>query len=189
MSLGNGVVISIHIAPVAKAPVASVEEVHAVPGKGFEGDRYFNLSGTFCEKPGPDYEATFIESEAIDALQRDYKVELSAGDARRNIVTRGVALTHLVGREFRVGAVAFRGHRLCEPCSHLEKLTRLGVKSGLIHCGGLRAQVLTEGTIRVGDAIVEFSAADNKESHTTATVSIAARQATTAHEKQSASVD
>ncbi|HLY60317.1 MAG TPA: MOSC domain-containing protein [Terriglobia bacterium] len=148
-------VVSLYIAPGARQPTVSVNEVHAVPGKGLEGDRYFNLTGTFCDNPGPSYEVTLIEIEAVDALKRDCKVELSAGEIRRNIVTRGVALNHLVGREFKVGSVSLRGIRLCEPCAHLEKLTRDGVISGLTHRGGLRAQVLTEGAIRVGDPVCE----------------------------------
>lgn len=153
--MGQGTVISIHIAGAAKEQTASVNEVRVVPGKGLEGDRYFNLTGTFCDNPGPSYEATLIEVEAIEALNRDYQVQLESGEARRNIVTRGVALNHFVGREFKIGSATFRGIRLCEPCSHLEKLTRRGVKSGLIHRGGLRAQVLTEGSIRVGDLVCE----------------------------------
>ncbi len=148
-------VVSIHIARGAKEPTFAVNEVRAVPGKGLEGDRYFNLTGTFCDNPGPAYEVTLIEIEAVDALKRDCGLELNAGETRRNIVTRGVALNHLVGREFKVGPVLLRGIRLCEPCSHLEKLTRHGIISGLTHRGGLRAQVVGEGTIRVGDAIGE----------------------------------
>lgn len=148
-------VVSLYIAPGARQPTFSVNEVHAVPGRGLEGDRYFNLTGTFCDNPGPSYEVTLIEIEAVDALKRDYKVELNAGEIRRNIVTCGVALNHLVGREFKVGAVSLRGIRLCEPCAHLEKLTCQGVISGLTHRGGLRAQVLTEGAIRVGDPVCE----------------------------------
>lgn len=149
------VVVSIHIASAAKVPTAEVNKAHAVPGKGLEGDRYFKLTGTFSTHPAGDNELTLIEIEAIDALRGEIKVELKPGDARRNIVTRGVALNHLVGREFKIGPVSLRGIRLCEPCSHLEGLTRPGVKSGLVHRGGLRAQVLTEGTIQAGDPVGE----------------------------------
>lgn len=69
-------------------------------------------------------------------------------------MTRGVALNHLVGREFTIGDVTLRGVRPCEPCGHLERLTRPGVLKGLIHRGGLRAVVVSGGVIRVGDAIV-----------------------------------
>lgn len=150
---GNGSVVSIHIAAAGGAPVQSVRRVQAAAGKGLEGDRYFNQSGTYSNDPGSGKEVTLIESEAIEALKRDYGIELNLGDSRRNIVTRGVSLNHLVGREFNVGEVTLRGIRLCEPCTHLEKLTRKGVMRGLIHRGGLRAEILTGGMIRVDDAI------------------------------------
>ena len=74
-------------------------------------------------------------------------------ETRRNVVTRGVALNHLVGKRFRVGEVMLQGIRLCEPCEHLESLTRPGVRAALVHRGGLRAQILEGGAIRVGDSI------------------------------------
>ena len=149
----EGTVDSIHIAPAASEPTVSVEQAHAVPGKGLEGDRYFKREGTYSDRHGPDREITLIEIETIQALERDYKYELSPGDARRNIVTRNVPLNHLVGREFQVGEVTLRGIRLNEPCNHLAGLTDDKVKQGLVHRGGLRAQILTEGTIQPGDEI------------------------------------
>src|SRR3982074_2640295 len=150
----NGTVESIHIASVAEAPIQSVGQVVANPGAGLEGDRYAQQTGTFS-KPEPDYELTLIEVEAIEALRRDYQVELLAGDARRNIVTRDVPLNHLVGREFAIGEVRIRGIRLCEPCDHLQRVTGKQLIKGLRHRGGLRAQILTQGTIHVGDSIRE----------------------------------
>jgi MOSC domain-containing protein YiiM len=154
-----GTVVSLHIAPGAAAPMRSVLEVRAVPGRGLEGDRYFNSIGTFSNDPGTGRHVTLIEIEAVEALQRDYRVEVSAGAARRNIVTRGVALNHLVEREIRVGEAVLRGARLCDPCSHLEKLTRSGVLRGLIHRGGLRAEIVSGGMIRVGDPIIPIPTA------------------------------
>lgn len=151
----KGVVVSIHIAPGARKPMLSVVEGYAVPGKGLEGDRYFQQLGSFSGNPGPGREVTLIEIEAVEALKRDYNIELDPRDTRRNIVTRGVPLNHLVGRKFQVGEVTLRGIRLCEPCSHLEQLSREGVKRGLVHRGGLKAQILNEGMIRVGDAVQE----------------------------------
>jgi len=150
----SGTVHSIHIAAAAKEPMRLVEQVRALPGVGLEGDRYALQQGTFS-KPLPEYELTLIEAEAIEALKRDYEVELTPGEARRNLVTQGVPLNHLVGREFSVGGVRVRGIRLCEPCDHLQKLTGRPLIKGLLHRGGLRAQILTEGTIRVGDTIRE----------------------------------
>ncbi len=132
----------------------AVQQAEAIPGVGLEGDRYANRQGTFY-KPEPDFELTLIEAEAIEALRREYDVELAAGEARRNVVTRGVPLNHLVGREFRIGAVKIRGIRLCEPCDHLQGLTGRPLIKGLRHRGGLRAQILSRGTICVADLISE----------------------------------
>jgi len=148
----EGAVVSIHIAAAAEGPMLSVDEVEAIPGKGLSGDRYFHQVGTFS-KPQPDRELTFIEIEAIEALKAETGLELAEGDARRNIVTRGVPLNHLVGREFAVGRVRVRGLKLCEPCAHLASLTQSGVLPGLVHRGGLRAQILNEGVIRAGDVV------------------------------------
>jgi len=150
----SGTVESIHVAPGAKAPMQSVEKVEAIPGVGLEGDRYALKLGTFY-KPQPDFELTLIEAEAIEAIKREYEVSMPAGDARRNVVTRGVALNHLVGREFTIGGVKIRGIRLCEPCSHLQALTERPVIKALRHRGGLRAQILSAGTIRVGDVVAD----------------------------------
>jgi len=118
----SGTIESIHIASAAKEAMQAVTQVKAIPGSGLEGDRYALGQGTFF-KPEPDHELTLIEAEAIEALKRDYGVDLAPGEARRNLVTRGVPLNHLVGREFRIGEVGIRGIRLCEPCSHLQELT------------------------------------------------------------------
>jgi MOSC domain-containing protein YiiM len=150
----SGEVVSIHIAAKAESPMRSLKAVRAIPGKGLEGDRYFASRGTYSDQPGPGREITLIESEAVEAMGRDNDVRIELGDARRNVVTRGVPLNHLVGQDFSVGDVRLRGIRLCEPCTHLEGLTRRGVLGGLVHRGGLRAQILTEGTIRVGDPIL-----------------------------------
>jgi MOSC domain-containing protein YiiM len=132
----------------------SVDRVRAIPGKGLEGDRYFNARGTYSDRPGPGREVTFIESEAIEAMARDNDIAIPPGASRRNVTTRGAPLNHLVGHEFDVGRVRLVGIKLCEPCSHLESLTKKGVIAGLVHRGGLRAKILTEGEIRVGDPIV-----------------------------------
>ena len=150
----SGQIDSIHIAATAKAAMQAVDHVRAIPGVGLEGDRYALKTGTFY-KPQPEFELTLIEAEAIEAILREYKLVMNAGEARRNVVTRGVPLNHLVGREFSIGPVKVRGIRLCEPCSHLEAITGLPVIKGLRHRGGLRAQILTESVIRVGDPVHE----------------------------------
>ena len=148
----KGTVVSICTAPSAAAAVQIRDQVRAVPGKGLEGDRYFNGAGTF-QTPNPDCELTLIQMEHIDALKREFGVQLAPQDARRNIITRQVSLNDLVDAEFQIGEVTARGIRLREPCSHLEQLTGQPVVKGLHHKGGLRAQIITGGTIRVGDII------------------------------------
>ena len=149
----NGSVQSIHITAVASEPTVAVAEVRAVEGKGLEGDRYFSGSGAWSSTPGSGRQVTLIELETIEALERDYDMKIEPGQARRNIVTSGVALNHLVGREFSVGEVRLRGMRLNEPCNHLASLTDEKVKQGLVHRGGLRADIVSGGVIRVGDAV------------------------------------
>jgi MOSC domain-containing protein YiiM len=151
----TGTVVSIYIAPSATVPTQPVTEVRAVPGKGLEGDRYFVGRGTWSTHPGSGREVTLIESETLEALKHDSGPDFAPGAHRRNLVTRGVPLNHLVDRTFRIGEVVFRGMRLCEPCEHLEGLTQPGVKMALLHRGGLRAVIIQGGTIRVGDSVEE----------------------------------
>jgi MOSC domain-containing protein YiiM len=164
----EGRVVSLHITPRAAAPMQSVTEVRAVPGRGLEGDRHFTETGFYSTKPSHGgREVTLIEVEAVEALfggminaeGARLRIKLAVQDARRNIVTSGVPLNHLVDCEFSVGAVRMRGTRLCEPCKHLEELTQPGVLSGLIHRGGLRALILDEGIFHVGDVIRKCSSA------------------------------
>jgi len=149
----EGKVVGLFTATNAGATVVEVEQAHAVPGKGIEGDRYFKHTGAFSDRPGDGRDITLIEVEAVEAAKRDYGIEIQPGKSRRNVVTQNVALNHLVGREFDVGDVRLRGIRLCEPCEYLEGLTKHGVREALIHRGGLRANILNEGTIKIGDPI------------------------------------
>ena len=147
-------VVHILTAPSPESEMEFRSEVRAVPGKGLEGDRYFAGSGTFSPEPQkPDFEITLIEQENVDAFAEGSGLTFTAENARRNIVTTGVRLNDLVDKEFLVGEVRLRGHRLCEPCDYLSKSTHPEVLKGLLHKGGLRAQILTEGVIRVGDGV------------------------------------
>lgn len=143
---GVGVVAGLLVAPDAEASLARLESVEAIAGRGLEGDRYAKGRGTFTS-PGRGYELTLVESEVLDS------VDLSWEEARRNVVTRGIALNALVGRHFVIGSVECVGRRLAEPCSHLENLSRPGILRPLVHRGGLRADILAGGTIAVGDTI------------------------------------
>ena len=151
----EGRVVSIFVASKAGALMEARDEVKATPGRGIEGDRYFEGTGFWSKHPGEGREITLVEMEAIEGLAREKNIALKPAEMRRNLVTRGVPLNHLVGKEFQVGDVRLVGIRLCEPCHYLEEMTASGVLVGLIHRGGLRANVLTNGVIRVGDSVTE----------------------------------
>ena len=160
----RGEVVSIHITANAGTPMESPQSAEAVVGRGLEGDRYFIGNGYWSTHPGRGREVTLIELEAIEALAQEKQVVIAPAAARRNIVTRGVPLNHLAGREFQVGGVRFAGIRLCEPCDYLEGLTTKGVLTGLLHRGGLRAEIVSGGTIHVGDVIVEVESEERGNS-------------------------
>ena len=151
----EGELVAICIATRAGLPMQSRQTALAVPGRGLDGDRYFDGSGFWSSHPGEGREVTLIEIEAIEALAREKNIQMGLELARRNLVTRGVPLNHLVGREFQVGSVRLMGKRLCEPCQYLEDLTTKGLLTGLLHRGGLRADIVSGGTIRIGDTVTE----------------------------------
>jgi MOSC domain-containing protein YiiM len=151
-----GSISAIYVAPSAAKPMEEAHTALVEAGRGIVGDRYHAATGTFS-RPGREHEdrrqITLIESEAIAAVARDYDIAFEPRDSRRNLVTRGVALNHLVGAEFVIGTVRLRGIKLCEPCAHLEKVTGLPVRDPLRHRGGLNCEVVEGGTISVGDTV------------------------------------
>jgi MOSC domain-containing protein YiiM len=150
----RGTVVGIYTAPGEGAPMESHDEVRAVAGIGLDGDRYASGQGKYTRKTDDGKRAvTLIEREAVAAARREYGIELEEHESRRNVVTEGVPLNHLVGRTFRVGDVVLRGFKLSEPCTYLEGLTRSGVRKSLVHRAGLRAEILEGGTMNVGDTV------------------------------------
>ena len=126
--------------------LAPVDFVRAVAGCGLEGDRKFRAEG---QRPGGAL--TLIEAEAVES------VGLAGVQSRRQVVVRGVRLNDLVGKRFKVGAVECLGVELCEPCKHLESMTRPGIIRELAHRAGINADILNDGTISVGDEISPLS--------------------------------
>jgi MOSC domain-containing protein YiiM len=142
----TGLVAAILIAPTAEAALVRVESAKCDAGRGLEGDRYHDGRGTFSG-PGRGYELTLVEAEVLDELDLPWE------EARRNIATRGIDLNALVGRRFTVGAVECIGRRLAEPCAHLERVSRPGLLRPLVHRAGLRADILSGGTIALDDRV------------------------------------
>ena len=136
----------IHVGSSDGAELSTVDSARAVAGKGLEGDRHFHPEGA------PAGQAlTLVEAEAVE------DVGLPPGGTRRQLTVRGVRLNDLVGRRFRVGDVECYGVELCEPCKHLESMTRPGIIRELAHRAGINADILNDGTISVGDEISPLS--------------------------------
>ena len=145
----SGIVESIYLAPKKRQLPCAVERARAVSGRGLEGDRYHDGKGSFSHWRGRR-DLTLISAEVFEGLE----IDLDPAEARRNLIVRGVDLSSLVGRRFRVGDVECEGVELNPPCKHLEKLTQPGVMRALADRGGIRAAILADGEIAVGDAVV-----------------------------------
>ncbi len=145
----SGVVEQIAIAPAIGVLPEPVERADVRVAQGVVGDRKFSPEP--AKRDGADL--TLIEAETLEAVSAETGLGLTHEESRRNVLTRGVRLNDLVGARFRVGEVECLGVELCDPCSHLQGLTRPGVLRALVNRGGLRADVLSSGTIAVGDEI------------------------------------
>ena len=147
-----GTVEEIRIAPAAGEPSVAVESVRALAGRGLEGDRHVTGTGTFPSGV-PGSALTLIEAEVCES----FAPALGPDEHRRNLVTRGIELNGLVGHEFTVGETRCRGMRLCEPCVVIERYATRPVLRALVHRGGLRADIVEDGTITVGEPVVVSS--------------------------------
>jgi hypothetical protein len=150
----HGIVDGLAIAPAAEADMRLLEVASARAGRGLEGDRYAAGAGTFSPRAErrPGYDLTLMAAEVLDELTAA-GVTVDFAATRRNVLTRGIDVNALVGRTFRIGDVLCQGRRLCEPCIHLDRLSGPGLLRPLIHKGGLRVDVLTDGEIRLGAPI------------------------------------
>ena len=146
----TGRVEAINVAADLEGQCRPVEVVEALAGRGLRGDRYF---ADAPREQGEGRDITLIQAEALEGMHEEHGIELSGAESRRNVLTRGIDLNVLVGRRFTVGEAECVGVELCEPCNHLQKMTQPGVLRGLVHRGGLRADVVRGGRIAVGDAV------------------------------------
>ena len=151
----DGRVANIFIAPTAGKSPEPATTVNVRAGYGIVGDRYEAGVGTWSDLPGGGRDLTLIAHEDLDAMTRESGITLQPADSRRNVLTTGVDVGSLVGRRFRIGNVTMQGIRLCQPCSYLEAKTTPGVLKALVDRGGLRVDVLTDGTIAVGDQVAD----------------------------------
>ena len=102
-----------------------------------------------------NHQLTLIESENIDFYNKNSDQEISYIHFRRNIITKGIELNALIGKELQIGSTKIKVHKLCEPCLELQnKLQQTNFVKNLTHRGGLRCEILTSGLITVNDDIV-----------------------------------
>src|SRR5271165_3015407 len=149
----QGELLHIHVALKASAPMDALSEVRLVAGVGLEGDRYATGLGLYSKRPHIDRQVTLIEVEVLEALARDRNIELAPHEHRRNLTTRGVPLSHLVGQYFRIGDCVLYGGRLNVPCLYLENLVAKKVFKALLNRSGLNCRIVVGGIIRTHDRI------------------------------------
>ncbi len=149
----QGELLHIHVASTASAPMDAFSEARLIAGIGIEGDRYATRLGTYSNKHHVDRQATLIEVEVLEALARDRSIELAPHEHRRNLTTRGVPLSHLVGQYFRIGGCVLYGGRLNVPCLYLEHLLAKKVFRPLLNRSGLNCRIIVGGIIRTHDRI------------------------------------
>ena len=145
----GGIVEGIFTGAVAEGSLEATQAVDVKTGAGIAGDRH------------GDKDITLFEAEAIEGLKADTGIDLKPNEIRRNVMTRGIALNDLLGHRIRVGEVEAVVTELCHPCSHLQKLTQPGVLRGLVNRGGLNADVVAGGAIRVGDQVEDLGPAEH----------------------------
>ena len=146
--LAPGMVEALAVAGAAAEPARLLQTARALAGQGLEGDRHVAGTGTFPSGL-PGSALTMIEAEVCES----FEPPLTPGEHRRNVVTRGIDLNALVGHEFTIGDVRCRGMRLCEPCTVVQRYAGRPVLRPLVHRGGLRADILCDGEIHIGDQV------------------------------------
>ncbi|MCA9912569.1 MAG: pyridoxamine 5'-phosphate oxidase family protein [Anaerolineae bacterium] len=150
----QGTLRGIFITPDVGGTVEEHQEIEAIAGHGLVGDRHNSASTPSMAG------ITLFSLEDVQAVNDEYNIPLQPIQMRRNLLTTGVPLNHLVGKRFRVGDVVIQGVELCEPCNSLAQYTGYGAPliSALLHRGGLRGEIIQGGIIRAGDVITPLDA-------------------------------
>ena len=136
-----------HGRPPDDYPLVEVREIECVAGRGIRGDRFYDYKDNYKGQ------ITFFSHEVFDGLSAAFPlVRKSAGALRRNVIVSGANLNSLIGEEFELQGLRFLGTAHCRPCYWLDQAFAPGAEAWLKGNGGLRAQILTSGTLRVGAA-------------------------------------
>ena len=153
----SGKVVSLFIVDRSAEPMKKVDQLAALAGQGIEGDRYLLGTGTYSKKPEPGRQVTLIQSEVLTLLN-EINITVKPEESRRNVLTEGIEINNLIGKEFLVGTVRLRAHRLTRPCKYLENLLgQPGLYKELWDHGGISCEILTDGVIEEGDIITSIT--------------------------------
>ena len=154
----SGKVVSLFIVDRSAKPMKKVDQLAALAGRGIEGDRYLLGTGTYSKKPEPGRQVTLIQSEVLNSLNKKFNITVKPEESRRNVLTEGIEINDLIGKEFLVGIVRLRAHRLTRPCKYLENLLgQPGLYKELWDHGGISCEILTDGIIEEGDIITSIT--------------------------------
>ncbi|MCH2138853.1 MAG: MOSC domain-containing protein [Phycisphaerales bacterium] len=150
----HGTVTEIWTSPMGRGPTVSHTEIEAIADAGLAGDRYARPDGSESKTShGPDRQLTLIEQEQLDWLQATHDITLTGEASRRNLVTIGIGLNALVGKQFAIGGVTVQGMRLCQPCKPLAEELGFAFVELMLDRSGLNCRIISGGTIAVGDHV------------------------------------
>jgi MOSC domain-containing protein YiiM len=155
----SGVVVEIYIAERSGQPMRAVSAVEGAAGRGLIGDRHCRPADAPSSSEADLHNISLVEAEVLESLRNDHGIELDGADTRRNLVTRGVRLHDLIGRQFRLGGLLCEGVEVCQPCVHVQQRVGKPILRPLAHRGGLRARILASGVVRIGDSVALVEAA------------------------------
>jgi MOSC domain-containing protein YiiM len=137
----------------------AVSAVEGAAGRGLIGDRHCRPADAPSSSEADLHNISLVEAEVLESLRNDHGIELDGADTRRNLVTRGVRLHDLIGRQFRLGGLLCEGVEVCQPCVHVQQRVGKPILRPLAHRGGLRARILASGVVRIGDSVALVEAA------------------------------
>ena len=142
-------VLKIGISNNSGSKIQSFNSIKAIKGRGLENDRHFK------EDNDKRCQITLIEMENIISYNKKSSKNISPLEFRRNIITQGVSLNNLLNKEFFIGSVKVKAHDLCRPCKHLQELLgQEDILKEFLHKGGLRCEILSNGSININNKII-----------------------------------
>jgi MOSC domain-containing protein YiiM len=156
MATASAEVLALYVGPEPGAEMESRDVVRAYANEGLEGDRFRATDLPGGRTDNDKRQVTLVAQESLDDIAAETGILIPTQKSRRNIITRGIQLNELVGRQFMIGDVLLEGAEICQPCAKMGEILgedKAKVVKAMVHRSGLRARILTSGEIRRGDPI------------------------------------